>query len=115
MEYDQAQSDSFPSGIDAPGEEANFHWQIARPDDEQLREAEICPEQHKREHQLAVIMNFFRLQQRSHGFVGKQNAFNQGHHAHRGKGVSDNENFFFKQKTAYEIALELKQVSRFQG
>src|SRR5581483_1589046 len=63
MEDDQAESDDLPAGVQSPREEADFHRQVSRPDDQQLRKAEVGPQQNKSEHQLAVIVDLFRLHQ----------------------------------------------------
>src|SRR6266567_8398516 len=41
VEDDQRERNGLPTGIQTPSEEINFRRQISRPDDQQLREAEV--------------------------------------------------------------------------
>src|SRR5579872_2008436 len=91
MEYHQAERDHLPSRIQATGVKAYLHRQVSSPDDQHLREAEICPQHDEGEHQLAVVVDFLGFQQRSHGLIGKQNALGNDHHAHRRQALSDDE------------------------
>src|SRR5438445_13899808 len=91
MKYHQPERDYFPSRIQAAGEEADLHGQIARPDNKQLREAEIGPQHNEGEHQLAMVMNYLRLQHRSQGLIWQQNAPRNDHHAHCREALSYDE------------------------
>src|SRR5581483_8982298 len=91
MENYEAERDDLPAGVNPASKETNFHRQIAGPNDEQLRKAEICPQQNEGERQLTVIVDLLRLQHPGHGFVAHQNAFDDDHHANAGEALPDDE------------------------
>src|ERR1700733_7145220 len=58
LEQHQKQRYIFPSAMQAKEEPRNFIRQVARPDDEQLREIEVRPDHNESQHELAMVVDF---------------------------------------------------------
>src|SRR5450759_924648 len=58
VEHHKEQANSFPSAIQAAHVPRNLFGQVARPDDEPLREIEVSPDHDESEHELAVVVDF---------------------------------------------------------
>src|SRR5256885_16118900 len=82
MEQRQEEADLAPSKAQALGVERDLVGKIAGPDDEPLREAEVCPNHDEGHDPLAMVVDEIRLQHLRHGLVVEENAFNHDREAH---------------------------------
>src|SRR5581483_7502649 len=74
MEQGEYQADHLPSTMQSPQIPADFLWQIARPDNQPLREREVSPDHDERQHELAVVMNVIGLHEFGDGLVAMKNS-----------------------------------------
>src|SRR3954447_25686379 len=62
MKQNEENADPAPAcghSLEIPG---NLFAQVARPDDQKLREAEVCPQHHEREQELSEVVKTVRVE-----------------------------------------------------
>src|SRR5579859_1418819 len=85
MEQDQDERDGSPSAVQTLQIEGDFSGQVAGPDDEPLREAEVGPDHDEGQHPLAVVVDEVGLEQVRHGLVVEENALDYYGETHGGE------------------------------